>query len=125
MTWSGPDELKGNEEIYFVTFSDGSSDRTLTASSKFLPLININPGRNYSIEVCTYTCTCLSYLAAGTRVYIAYKCLPIATIGDVHVVRIYISDKYWGGLAPSAPLPMPICIIYCICYVHMHGFLAL
>ena len=51
VTWSGPDELRGYEEIYFVTFSDGSSDMTLNESSKFLPLTDINPGLNYSIEV--------------------------------------------------------------------------
>ena len=58
VTWSGPDELRGNDEIYFVTFSDGSSDMTLNESSNFFPLTDINPGLNYSIEVCTCTSTC-------------------------------------------------------------------
>ena len=77
VTWSGPDELRGNEEIYFVTFSDGSSNMTLNASSaNFLPLMDITPGLNYSIGVCTHihTCTCICWKLLSNCIYYLQRC---------------------------------------------------
>ena len=79
MTWSGPDELRGNEEIYFVTFSDGSSHMTLKASSKFLPLTVINPGLNYSIEVCRCTGRCSNLYGDTCFALLCWVC-----IGDLN-----------------------------------------
>ena len=58
VTWSGPndDGLRGNKRIYFVTYSKSDSDMSVTLNagdSIFLPISDLTPGNNYTVEVCT------------------------------------------------------------------------
>ena len=58
VTWSGPNKygLRGKERMYFVTYSKSDSDMSVTLNagdSMFLPISDLTPGNNYTVEVCT------------------------------------------------------------------------
>ena len=98
MTWSDPEVLRGLEEnvVYFVTFSDGSSDVTLNAgNANFLPLTNITPGVNYSIEV-----RMLMYIHKITMY-----------MYDTYYVCVYMLHTYTSALSVMGVVNCKICSV--------------